>query len=64
MFVCICKQVTESQVQAAIRDGHESVESLGECLGVGTGCGSCVEYTRDYLNDDPARGDNLSHTST
>ena len=51
MIVCVCNRVSESQVREALRDGHKSVESLSECLGVGTGCGSCLEYAQELIEN-------------
>jgi bacterioferritin-associated ferredoxin len=41
MFVCICKAVTDSQLDSAIEQGAQTVEALGACTGAGTGCGAC-----------------------
>jgi len=41
MYVCICKAVTEKQVQSCISEGADSIESLQERLGVATRCGRC-----------------------
>lgn len=44
MYVCICKGITEKQIQEAItsRNTHNPKEIL-RALGVGTDCGTCVE---------------------
>ncbi len=44
MYVCICKGITEKQIQEAItsRSSHNPKEIL-KALGVGTDCGTCVE---------------------
>jgi bacterioferritin-associated ferredoxin len=41
MFVCICKAVTDSQLDSAIEQGAQTVEDLGACTGAGTDCGGC-----------------------
>lgn len=51
MIVCVCKQVSESQVREALNEGHASVEALRRCLGVGTGCGACLDYTEELVAD-------------
>ncbi len=44
MYVCICKGITEKQIQEAItsRSSHNPKEIL-KALGVGSDCGTCVE---------------------
>ncbi|WAK04213.1 (2Fe-2S)-binding protein [Methylobacter sp. YRD-M1] len=41
MYVCICKAVTDSQIQAAIEKGICSHKQLVQCFGVGKDCGKC-----------------------
>ncbi|MBT8144157.1 MAG: (2Fe-2S)-binding protein [Gammaproteobacteria bacterium] len=52
MIVCVCKQVSESQVREALRKGHSSVDEISRCLGVGTGCGTCLEYAQELIEND------------
>lgn len=56
MYVCICAAVTERQVKEAARDGVRTVEQLGACLGVGTGCGCCRELAQQVLAAEAADG--------
>lgn len=41
MIVCICRNVSERAVRAAIAGGADSVEAVGVATGAGTGCGCC-----------------------
>lgn len=41
MYVCVCKAVTDREIQSCIREGATSLERLQEQLGVGTRCGRC-----------------------
>jgi assimilatory nitrate reductase catalytic subunit len=41
MMVCICKAVSDTQLNAAIASGASSVAALGEATGAGTDCGCC-----------------------
>jgi bacterioferritin-associated ferredoxin len=41
MYVCICKAVTDKQIQSCIRDGADTMEVLQDRLGVATRCGRC-----------------------
>lgn len=51
MYVCLCQAVKESEVRRAIAAGAEDVEALGEKLGVGTGCGCCLEYAQALVDE-------------
>ena len=39
--ICNCRHVTLSVIREAILNGADCVESVSECTGAGTGCGSC-----------------------
>ncbi|MGR9051900.1 MAG: (2Fe-2S)-binding protein [Gammaproteobacteria bacterium] len=41
MYVCICKAVTENQLETAIKEGLCTRRQLFECFGVGGDCGKC-----------------------
>ena len=49
MIVCVCKKINSAQVKEAIDRGITDVEELSEQLGLGTGCGLCVEFTRQFV---------------
>ncbi len=57
MYVCICKGITEKQVQEAVssRSSNNPKEIL-KSLGVGTDCGTCVEDAVKSLLEQSARG--------
>lgn len=55
LIVCVCKQVSESELAQAMSEGHRSLDALSQCLGVGTGCGSCVDYAEELLQDSGTR---------
>ena len=48
-LVCTCMGVMYSEICQAIDDGAHSFEALSECLGVGTGCSSCVAEVHQIL---------------
>jgi bacterioferritin-associated ferredoxin len=56
MYVCICKGITENQIQEAItsRSGHNPKEIL-KALGVGSDCGTCVEDAVKSIIEQNAR---------
>lgn len=43
MYICICNAITERQVRESAKRGARSVEELAGELGVGAGCGRCLE---------------------
>ena len=51
MYVCICKQVSDSKVLEAYEQGHKDLDALTSQLGLGTGCGACRNYTRELLDE-------------
>jgi len=46
MIVCVCKRVSERDIQRAAHDGVGSFDELQDELGVGTACGSCIDCAR------------------
>lgn len=49
MFVCICKQVTDSQIKQAVCDGACSFKDIQIELGVATQCGECKNHARQCM---------------
>ncbi len=49
MYVCICNNVTESDVHEAVRDGARTLECLADSLGVSTCCGQCAYHADECL---------------
>jgi len=43
LVLCICRAVTECEIDAAVRAGARSVDAVGACCGAGTDCGACRE---------------------
>lgn len=48
-LVCACHQVTENDIQAAVKLGAEDVESVGKACKAGTGCGSCISEVKKVM---------------
>lgn len=40
-IVCVCNDVGENEICAAISEGADNVAAIGECTRAGTNCGSC-----------------------
>ncbi len=50
MFVCLCKAVTDKQINDAVDAGAQSVTQLEESCGAGTGCGRCREFAQELID--------------
>lgn len=51
MYVCICAQVRESEIRAAIAAGARDEYAVGDACGAGTGCGGCRADIADLIAD-------------
>ena len=52
MYVCICRQITESQIRDLCRESDgASLSDLRKQLGVGLDCGKCGSHARSILRD-------------
>ncbi|WP_438012231.1 (2Fe-2S)-binding protein [Psychrobacter raelei] len=51
MIVCICNNVKDRQIKAALASGVESMDALKEALDVATCCGCCEPMVNDYLEE-------------
>jgi bacterioferritin-associated ferredoxin len=51
MYVCICKAVSDKQIRKAAESGVKDLRGLQRELGVGSGCGSCVEAAAALLSE-------------
>jgi bacterioferritin-associated ferredoxin len=56
MYICICKGITDKQIQEAVtsRNSNNPKEIL-KALGVGSDCGTCVEDAVNTLLEQSAR---------
>ncbi|MFT5594268.1 MAG: bacterioferritin-associated ferredoxin [Oceanicoccus sp.] len=53
MYVCLCKGITERQVQQAIDNGAD-YKALREQLGVASDCGQCGNTCKEMLKTNQA----------
>lgn len=51
MFVCICENITCSEIREAVDQGARSVRDLNKQLSVGGQCGKCVCTARKVMKD-------------
>jgi len=55
MYVCICKEVTDHQIQQSVAAGIQSVREVSRCTGLGTQCGKCVCFARERIEHHRAK---------
>lgn len=49
MYICICNAITDKQIlDAQAKDCH-SIDEITKSLGVGNGCGRCIEKAEDLI---------------
>jgi len=51
MYICICNQVTDKQIKAAIDKGARSMRDLRSKLGVASQCGQCGQCAKAILKE-------------
>ncbi|MGS2717264.1 bacterioferritin-associated ferredoxin [Eionea flava] len=51
MFVCLCKNITDTQIRQSIADGAASLHDVRKELGVATQCCKCLPDARAVVND-------------
>lgn len=51
MYVCICHGVTDTQIEAAIDNGAETMRMISKELNVGSQCGQCCSCAKKLLNN-------------
>ena len=49
MYVCVCRAVTERQIDNAVRAGARTLKDLRRELGVASECGQCATAARQCL---------------
>ena len=61
MYICLCQAVTDSDIREAADAGATDLDHLAETLGLGSGCGSCLETAAAII--DARRAESLSHAA-
>jgi len=51
MYICLCHGVSESAIEAAVRDGARTYRQLSFTTGCGTQCGSCAASAKTLLDE-------------
>jgi len=51
MYVCICRQVTDSQIRDLCREGASDLTEVRAKLGVASECGKCGKLARSIVRE-------------
>lgn len=51
MIICICNNVSERDIQNAVRSGVTTINGLRDELGVGACCGKCRSCAKQVLSE-------------
>lgn len=54
MYVCLCKGITEQQLQQAAEQG-DSYAEIREKMGIGTDCGCCGQNAKKIVREHNAK---------
>ena len=49
MYICICKQITDTQIHQAVDNGATTLDEVSKQLGVATQCGKCRRCARNMI---------------
>jgi bacterioferritin-associated ferredoxin len=49
MYVCICRQITDSQIREFCRERSASLAQVQAELGLASDCGRCGKYARQII---------------
>lgn len=59
MFVCLCRVVTDRQVEEAVRNGATTISDVGDSCDAGTGCGGCHEQLQNIIDTTESRAKSI-----
>lgn len=51
MYICVCRGITDRQIQEAVLQGASSVCDIQNKLGAAMDCGSCVECIHEIVTE-------------
>jgi len=49
MLVCICKGITDKNIEDEIYEGASSYSDIRQTLGLGICCGQCASYAKNLI---------------
>jgi bacterioferritin-associated ferredoxin len=51
MYVCVCRGITDRQVETAIDEGADTREKVTATCGAGGGCGGCHDMIEGMIDE-------------
>lgn len=51
MYVCICRQITDTQIREVCRAGTSRIADLREQLGLASECGKCGKHALSIISE-------------
>ncbi len=51
MYVCICRQITDSQIREVCREGTSRMADIRERLGLASECGKCGRHALSIVSE-------------
>lgn len=51
MYICICRKISDHAIINAIEHGADNRVALINALGVGTGCGKCLDAVDELISE-------------
>ncbi|MDT4332652.1 (2Fe-2S)-binding protein [Methylomonas sp. MED-D] len=51
MYICVCKAVTDRQVEQALNEGVCSRKQIMQCTGAGGVCGKCTASIKALIDE-------------
>ena len=51
MYVCICRAVTEKQVQSTLEKGATTIAEVTRACGAGSDCGGCLGAIEEMIEE-------------
>lgn len=58
MYVCICKGITQKDIQNAVEEGF-SLSDMRKKMGLASECGSCCQYAKQLVKQTKAELNSL-----
>ena len=51
MFICVCKGVRKSDIEAAVKETGGATDTIEKLTGAGSECGTCVFRLKQVIKD-------------
>jgi len=50
MIVCLCRRVSDREINHLVRQGARTTSDIASACGAGTACGSCVDDVERFVS--------------